>query len=246
MKVSRNEMSAALQRAYEGAGYDIGDYEEAAELITWSEMCGLGGFASEHFPPQNSQQNILPQLDLEHNGIAMINANATHFCQYGSLAVHLACTLASRTDFACVHLINCINPNLILGSLAKIACKGFYLVAYWQQNGYQHGASFIADLEFPDYWSIPGSDTINSATTSSISILCTRQAALLANTIQSLNFKLETEYRKISQVQTASQYDQGLEQGIEVDSAQWDALNKAAWPVLVPATQQSSLGAGPG
>ena len=38
MKVSRNELRTALMRAYEGAAYAIGDYEEVAELITWSEM----------------------------------------------------------------------------------------------------------------------------------------------------------------------------------------------------------------
>ena len=49
MRVSRNEMNAALKRAYEGAGYDIGDYEDAGELITWAEMCGFDVFSKLDF-----------------------------------------------------------------------------------------------------------------------------------------------------------------------------------------------------
>jgi hypothetical protein len=141
MKVSRNEMNTALMRAYEGAGYPIGDYEEAAELITWSQMCGMGGFADADFRPPAPQLQALPRIDYEKNGIAVIDvdyekngiavidANAADVCQYGSLAAHLAATLADRESLACVHLTNCSSPNLILGCLAKIARKGFYLGA---------------------------------------------------------------------------------------------------------------------
>ena len=169
MKVSRNEMKAALMRAYEGAGYAIGDYEEAAELITWSEMCGLGGFKDAIFPPPGSQVHQMARIDYENNGIAVIDANAADVCQYGSLAINLACTLANRYGLASVHLTNCTSAKLILGNLANIAGKGFYLSAYWQHNGTRHGASLDNVLAYPDYWVCAGAD--NLSLLSSITIL---------------------------------------------------------------------------
>lgn len=246
MKVSRNEMSAALRRAYEGATYAIGDYEEAAELITWLEMCGLAGFAEVSFPLPAPQLEQLPRIDYEDNGIAVIDANAADICQYGSLAAHLACTLASREGLASVHLTNCTSPKLILANLASIARKGFYLSAYWQQDGTQHGASFDSGSAYPDYWVLASSDNSNAAAPSCITILCTRQAGLLANATRQLSFKPENEFQVFSAATLASRYDAALDQGIEVDSGQWEALNRAAWPILVPASQQSSQGAGPG
>lgn len=244
MKVSRNEMRAALMRAYEGAAYAIGDYEEAAELITWSEMCGLGGFADTSFPAKLSPVQQLPCIDYENNGIAVIDAHAADVCQYGSLAAHLACTLASRYGLASVHLTNCASAKLILGNLANIARKGFYLGAYWQQDGTQHGASFDSASAYPDYWVCAGGDKASAL--SSITILCTRQAGLLANTTRQLGFKPENEFQFSSAAMLANRYDEALNQGIEVDSEQWTALNQAAWPILVPTSQQSSQGAGPG
>jgi hypothetical protein len=244
MKVSRNEMNAALMRAYEGAAYAIGDYEEAAELTTWLEMCGLGGFADTRFPLPTPQQ--LPHIDYESNGIAVIDANAASVCQYGSLAAHLACTLANREGLATVHLANCTNPKLILGSLAKIACKGFYLSAYWQQNSVQHGASFDNGSAYPDYWVLTAEESGSAASLSTITILCTRRAGLLANTTRPLSFKPENELQLTSAAILASRYDSALNQGIEVDPDQWAELNRAAWPILVPTSQQSNQGAGPG
>ena len=244
MKVSRNEMRAALMRAYEGATYAIGDYEDAAELITWSEMCGLGGFADASFPPPASRAQQLPRIDYENKGIAVIDANAADVCQYGSLAAHLACTLASRYGLASVHLTNCTSARLILGNLANISRKGYYLSAYWQHNGARHGASFDNASGYPDYWVCKSDD--NASALSSITILCTMQAGLLANTSRQLSFKPENEFQFTSAPILASRFDETLKQGIEVDFAQWTALNQAAWPILVSATQQSSLGAGPG
>jgi hypothetical protein len=246
MKVSRNEMKAALMRAYEGAAYAIGDYEEAAELITWSEMCGLHGFADVSFPPPAPQREQLPRIEYENNGIAVIDANAADVCQYGSLAAHLACTLADREGLASVHLTNCSSPKLILGNLAKIARNGFYLSVYWQQNGAQYGASFDSGSAYPEYWLCSTGDNDSTETLASITILCTRQAGLLANTTWPLNFKPENEMHLTGAAIFASRYDAALDQGIDVDPDQWAALNEAAWPILVPTSQQSCLGAGPG
>lgn len=246
MKVSRNEMSAALSRAYEGAGYAIGDYEDAAELTTWSEMCGLGGFAETGFPPVGPIEMTAARLVFEGQNIAVIDAEGAHVCQHGSLALHLAGSLADKYGMATVHLMNCSSPKLILGGLSRIARKGFYLSAYWQQGGVEHGASFEGGSAFPDYWTVPCSETRVSSELSSITILCGASAALLTNAFKQLTVKPEDGQLAMSTALLASRYDAALNDGIEVDAAQWAALNQAIWPILVAASQQSSQGAGPG
>ncbi|WP_170766117.1 hypothetical protein [Ruegeria lacuscaerulensis] len=55
----------------------------------------------------------------------------------------------------------------------------------------------------------------------------------------------ELQRHEISAAQFAAYYNQALELGIEVDPDHWDALNAAAWPILVPSDAQSRAGAGP-
>ena len=74
MNVSRNELNTALRRAYEGAGYDIGDYEDAAEFITWSQMCGLDAFSQIDLPPPGAKGSATPRLVYESSHIAVIDA----------------------------------------------------------------------------------------------------------------------------------------------------------------------------
>ncbi len=244
MKVSRNEMNTALQRAYEGAGYAIGDYEDAAELTTWSEMCGLGGFAETEFslPPPTADTPLV----FEDQGIAVIDAGGGNPCQHGSLAAHLAASMARAWGLATVHLMHCASPKLILGSLARIAVKRFSLCAYWRDGGIQHGASFDSGAAFPDYWTSPDDTKMEPGRLPSVTVLCSIVPALLANAGRQAGIKPENEDSQTSSALLSSRYDEALNSGIEVDADQWDALNRAAWPVLVPASKQSSKGAGPG
>jgi hypothetical protein len=246
MKVSRNEMTAALMRAYEGAGYAIGDYQDAAELTTWSEMCGLGGFTETTFPPSAPAATGATRLLFEDQGIAVIDAEGAQVCQQGSLALQLAASLAVKYGLATVHLTHCRNAKLILGGLSRIARKGFYLSAYWQQDEVEHGASFEAGEVFPDYWTVQGSETSRSSGLSSVTILCSAKAALLSNAFKQLTVKPEDAQQATSSALLANRYDAALNDGIEVGAAHWDALNQAAWPILVAASQQSHEGAGPG
>jgi hypothetical protein len=43
MRVSRNELTASLKKAFEGLGFSVGDYQDAAAMVVWSEMHGLNG-----------------------------------------------------------------------------------------------------------------------------------------------------------------------------------------------------------
>lgn len=246
MRVSRNEMIAALRRAYEGAGYDIGDYEDAAELVTWSEMCGLGGFADIALPPVGPKGAATPRLIYEGIGVAVIEAGGADVCEYGSLAAHLAYAKAVREGFATVQLANCTYPGLILRCMSLVAQRAVYLAAYWRDAAGAHGASFDRGAIFPSYWCVSSDESVNLLGPSTITIMCTGEPALLADAVVRQVEQPDLARRELTAVQLGANYDSALENGIDVDPAKWDALNAAAWPILVRSTEQSRAGAGPG
>ena len=46
MRVSRNELTASLKKAFEGLGFSVGDYQDATAMVIWSQMHGLNGLAA--------------------------------------------------------------------------------------------------------------------------------------------------------------------------------------------------------
>ena len=44
MKVSRNELTASLKKAFEALGFEPGDYYDAADMVVWLETHGFYGF----------------------------------------------------------------------------------------------------------------------------------------------------------------------------------------------------------
>lgn len=244
MRVSRNEMIAALSRAYEGAGHYIGDYEDAAQLVTWSHMCGLGGFDRIAVPPAGPKGGATPRLIFENDDIAVIDAGGADVCEHGSLAAHMACSKAQKSGFAIVELANCRYPDLLLRCLSLVAQQGVFISAYWTDQAGSHGASFESGAIFPHYWRVDKPDAGKAYST--VTIICTGQPALLADAVTRQAEQPGVERIEISAAQLAANYNHSLELGIAVPPAHWDALNAAAWPILVPSDRQSRAGAGPG
>lgn len=44
MKVSKNELTATLKKAFEALGFQSGDYYDAADMVVWLETHGFDGF----------------------------------------------------------------------------------------------------------------------------------------------------------------------------------------------------------
>ena len=246
MKVSRNEMNTALKRAYEGAGYDTGDYEDAAEQITWAQMCGFNVFPEIIFPPLPPKVSATPQLIFEGDSVAVINAGGADACQYGSFAGYLAYSKSLKEGLTTVQLANCSMPKMILRSLSLIAQRGVYLSVYWRDKQGEHGASFESGSVFPNYWNVSSSDNALATYASTVTILCTSKPALIADAVIHQQECLNLSTTQLSCSRLASNYEKSLQNGIEVNIEKWNALNAAAWPILVPTTKQSRTGAGPG
>ncbi|MCP5082055.1 MAG: DUF3726 domain-containing protein [Alphaproteobacteria bacterium] len=243
MNVSRNEMIAAVSRAYEGAGHQIGDYEDAAQLVTFSQMCGLGGFEAITVPPAGPKGGATPRLVFENDAMAVIDAGGADVCEHGSLAAHLAYAKGQTSCIATVQLANCRYPALIVGCLSLIAQQGVFVSGYWRDGDGMHGVSFEGGAVFPHYWRIDA--PTNAGETSTITIICTGQPALLADAVSHQAERPGAQRLERTAPQIAGDYNQALEQGIAVTKQEWEALNAAAWPILVPSSDHSRAGAGP-
>ncbi|KLN59271.1 hypothetical protein WH96_18315 [Kiloniella spongiae] len=246
MKVSRNEMITALSRAYEGAGHHIGDYDDASQMITWSHMCGLGGFDDIELPPLGSKGDATPRLLFETSDLAVINAGGADVCEHGILAANLAFSKAQKSGFAIVQLEKCLYPKLILHCLSLIAQKGVYVAAYWMDNFGSHGVSFERGAIFPNYWVTEKEQCDSQSDYSTVTIICTTSPAFLADAIGHQAEHPELRHVDYSAIQLSANYMEALEKGISVEQNSWGALNMAAWPILVPDSKQSRAGAGPG
>ena len=44
MKVSKNELMAALKKAFEALGFQPGDCQDAADMVVWLQTHGFDGF----------------------------------------------------------------------------------------------------------------------------------------------------------------------------------------------------------
>ncbi|MGH1539358.1 MAG: DUF3726 domain-containing protein [Arenicella sp.] len=246
MKVSRNEMIAALSRAFEGSGHNIGDYEDAAHSVTWSHMVGLSSFDNIEIPPPSPKGGATPRLVFENNSTAIIDAGGADVCEHGSLAAQLAYSKSQKDDFAIVQLTNCRYPSLILYCLSLVALRGLYISVYWQDSFGSHGASFESGEAFPSYWLVCSDTEKMHSIVSTITITCTRIPSLLADAVARQVEHPEIERKEFSAAQLSANYSQSLEHGISVSEEHWQSLNAAAWPILVPSDQLSRTGAGPG
>ncbi len=207
-------------------------------------MSGLGGFDRIAVPPVAPKGAATPRLVFESSGVAVIDAGGADVCEHGSLAAHLAFSKAQDSGFAIVQLANCCYPDLILRCLSLVAQRGQYIAAYWQDAAGSHGASFESCAIFPHYWRVEQPDA--SLGVSTVTIICTDQPALLADAVSRQVEHPELQRFEVSAAQLAANYQHSLEQGITVPSDHWDALNAAAWPILVASDAASRAGAGPG
>ena len=131
MKVSLNELTAAIKRAFEGLGFGLGDYEDAADILTWMEMHGLQGLQELHRGlPYLSKEECTPAgITYEDGNVAVVDTHGNGGLAYVELAAGLAYTNALQSGFAYVRLDHCHNRKMIIKSLVNCARRGMNCLA---------------------------------------------------------------------------------------------------------------------
>ncbi len=249
LKTSKNELLAALAKAFEGIGFDVGDYEDAAQMVTWAETHGLRGLAQLQaaLPHLIGRTNLPIELIQAADRLIVLDAEGGSTLVYGGEAVDLAYTQARHNGFGAVQLRNCRNRKLIIERLVNTARRrGMACVAYWRQSvntAVDSVVSVAAHAECPAYREYLSAERAVDREPSLV-ILCGPDLSVLQEQVTAV---VPASSRKIANVDPkamSSAYRDALEYGIDMDIALWENLQQLIKNVLVEATATSRAGAG--
>lgn len=242
MRVSRNELTASLKKAFEGLGFSVGDYQDAAAMVVWSQMHGLNGLQQlrEALPSLYQCQCLHAKLISDGDDYAVLDGQSSSVLLCGSQTVRLACALARQHGSGQVQLNNCHNRRFVAQRLVSAAQLGSALLAYWVEGQVGFKLSIQSGAKQP---------------------VLSRYSPSLIAADQSLMVFADTDLSSIDQrfsatihpgplVETMtpetmlSNYHEQLELGIHIDESLWHELDNLVARVLVESTESSRAGAG--
>ena len=246
MRVSRNELIAVLRQAFEGLGFFQGDFENAADMVVWSEMHGLQGLAE--------LEQLLTAID-QRSKVAITSnpattsewdvAGASSF-ECADLAIGMLKAKQSEKERVMLRLVDCQYPTFIGKSLVDCRTNDFFIAALWRQStnpDLLHLYSQKPGHMLPVYLEL---NMVSSLTYAAVELMPGELFLIGASKVVDLLPELtqESVVRQIQPQEMRASYDQALQQGIEIETSLWRLLLRLGERVLVEATEQSRLGAG--
>lgn len=242
MKVSRNELTATLKKAFEGLGFSVGDYQDAAAMIIWSQMHGFDGLQQlqDALPFLNDCLCLHAKLIHNYDNQALLDGQGSSVLLSGSQTVRLACALARQYGSSRVRLDNCHNHRLIIQRLASAAASHSALVAYWVEGTTAIKVSIGPGAKRPDYGRYVVQDAVADQS------LLIFAGADLASIEQQFDDEVALGFQTEAYSWDAmvDRYDIMLDEGIEIDESLWYELDTLVARVLVESTDSSRAGAG--
>ena len=246
MLISSNELTALLKRVFEGMGYPVGYYEDAAALVKWLQVHGEQGFGElqRALPYVADSQRPPLQLLVEESQALLFDCHGRSGLNCLPSIVELAQTKVLEQGCVNVKVRNCHNRKFILKLLVDSARCGISVLAYWQ-NGKQpvseHVASIAAGARYPSYSEALLADPA-MADTQTLTLLFSTRIDLQGQLHGSADQR--SGYRQASPEQFARAGAGALEGGLDISIELWQQLNQLAEAVLVENSEQSRSGAG--
>jgi len=242
MKVSKNELTASLKKAFEALGFQPGDYYDAADMVVWLETHGFDGFDRllEALSYLNTTAPIHADLVEEDAHNSVLDGRGTSVLLCGSEAVDLIRSQVMQGSSAGLELINCYNRTFIIQRLVKAAQRNFAFIAYWRQLDYCVKVSITSGSDLPEYQTFNMIDVFDRQ---SLRIFCGPNLETIEKQYaEQLEFGALVEtYPK---AEMADCYSNSVEQGIEIDETLWKTLDDLVAKILVESTASSRAGAG--
>jgi hypothetical protein len=246
MLISSNELTSLLKRVFEGMGYPVGYYEDAAALVKWLQVHGELGFGElqRALPYVADSQSPALELLAEESQALLFDCHGRSGLNCLPSIVELAQTKVLEQGCVNIKVRNCHNRKFILKLLVDCARQGISGMAYWQ-NGKQpvseHVASIAVGARYPSYSEALLVDPATADTQTLTLLLSTRidlQGQLHGSASQ------RSGYRQVSPEQFARAGEGALEGGMDISIELWQQLNQLAEAVLVENSEQSRSGAG--
>ena len=248
MKVSRNELTACLKKAFEGLGFSVGDYEDAAAMVVWSQMHGFNGLQQlqQALPFLSNCLCLHAQLISDTDQQALLDGQQSSVLLCGSQTVRLACAIARQHGSGHVRLDNCHNRKFIIQRLVSAAQLGTALIAYWVDGSTGVKVMIEPYAKQPEYQEHQEHQEYSVADITANQSLFIFAGSDLASLEQQFlsQFNLGAQFRRFSTEAMRDSYQYRLEQGIEIDEQFWSELDNLVARVLVESTDSSRAGAG--
>jgi len=247
MKISMNELKAALRRCYEASGYFVGNYEDAANMILWLEKHGLDGLEElkRALPFITADRDKpLSKVVYEDSTSAIIDSNGRSALNCIAASVDLAHAKALESGIATVTVHNCHNRKFILKALTDCGRRGISVAAYWRngsQSVTEHTAAIKAGERYPSYAEAITNLEANADDKQALTIICSSRVDLTTSLQQSLG-NHHVQYVSAQQVEQNKEHS--IDFGIEIDEELWAEINSIGTGVLVENSEQSRMGAG--
>jgi len=262
MNMSLNELTAALKRSFEGLGFCLGDYEDAARMVVWLESHGLNGLAEVQqglpYLNQRPHQYTSMQPVTGDDRWVSIDAKGESVLSCAGHAIDLAYTQACETTLGLVQLQHAHNRKLVIERLVNCGRRDdIGCIAFWC-NG--HGAvtehvvnmvpvkrdqaNGINDKQYPQYRYYHIAGDALKYDQQSLYIMCSSDIELLNGQLKQYRHTVIGNETVISPQQFILAYAQSLEQGIMVNDTLLDNIHQLTQRILVESTAQSRSGAG--
>ncbi|MDG0971751.1 MAG: DUF3726 domain-containing protein [Porticoccaceae bacterium] len=242
MKVSKNELMASLKKAFEGLGFQPGDYYDAADMVVWLETHGFDGFdrlqkALAYLNTTAPNHAVLVQED-EQNTVLDGEDSSILLC--GSEAVDLLIAQVMQGSAARLKLNNCYNRTFILQRLVKAAQRNIAFVAFWRQEDYCVKVSVAAGAKLPEYSTFAMTELLEPQT---LTIFAGKELKIIGEQF-SAQLVMGPLLTTFTEAEMAACYLESLERGIEIDEELWQMLDDLVARILVESTESSRAGAG--
>ena len=242
MKVSKNELMASLKKAFEGLGFQPGDYYDAADMVVWLETHGFDGFdrvqkALADLNTTAPNHAVLVQED-EQN--AVLDGEDSSILLCGSEAVDLLIAQVMQGSAARLQLNNCYNRTFILQRLVKAAQRNIAFVAFWRQEDYCVKVSVAAGAKLPEYSTFAMTELLEPQT---LTIFAGKELKIIGEQF-SAQLVMGPLLTTFTEAEMAACYLESLERGIEIDEELWQMLDDLVARILVESTESSRAGAG--
>jgi LDH2 family malate/lactate/ureidoglycolate dehydrogenase len=234
MKVSKNELMASLKKAFEGLGFQPGDYYDAADMVVWLETHGFDGFdrlqkALAYLNTTAPNHAVLVQED-EQN--AVLDGEDSSILLCGSEAVDLLIAQVMQGSAA--------RLQLILQRLVKAAQRNIAFVAFWRQEDYCVKVSVAAGAKLPEYSTFAMTELLEPQT---LTIFSGKELKIIGEQF-SAQLVMGPLLTTFTEAEMAACYLESLERGIEIDEELWQMLDDLVARILVESTESSRAGAG--
>jgi len=258
MRASRNELIALFKQAFEGVGFDFGGYENAADMIIWTQMHGMNSFQSirnrmsvfEQRKQLLAEQFVPDTLLLDAKDHSVIDAKGNSSIVAAGMAFDIAYVKALKSGVAYTTVLNCHDRKLAIKKLVDCANRGFVCLAYWRDSETLHVITSDTGFCCPEYLQykledLDGSDCLNEKNQQTLFVVCASHASGLQEYIANNLPELKGNQTFVmSPTVMKSSYMAALTNGIEIDSSFWEELVVLGKEVLVESTEQSRMGAG--